>query len=286
MKNFHSAKAVREDMKSEGLKFNKAFGQNFLTDETVLEKIVGAGNLTKDDCVLEIGPGMGVLTCELAKKAGKVISVEIDRNLIEPLKKTTAQFDNVEIINEDILKVDLEKLFREKFSGKPVKVIANLPYYITTPIIMTLLESRLNITDIVIMIQKEVAERLTADAGKKEYGAISVSVNYYSKPEKIVDVPPHAFVPQPKVWSQVIRLGVYSEPPVKVKDEEVFFALIKGAFGQRRKTLVNSAGNYPPLKTDKETVKQALLSMGLSETVRGEALTLSQFAYLSDLLTK
>ncbi len=284
MKNFHSAKAVREDMNAQGLKFNKAFGQNFLTDETVLEEIVRAAQLDKDSCVLEIGPGMGVLTCELAKRAGKVISVEIDRNLIEPLKETVSEFTNVEIINEDILKVDLAKLFAEKFEGKPVKVVANLPYYITTPIIMMLLEGKLNITDIVIMIQKEVADRLTAEAGKKEYGAISVSVNYFSKPQKIVDVPPHAFVPQPKVWSQVLKLSVYPQPPVKVKDEEKFFALIKGAFGQRRKTLVNAAGNYPPLNTSKEKVKKALEEMGLSETVRGEKLSLTEFARLSELL--
>lgn len=284
MKNFNSARNVREEMSAQGLKFNKAFGQNFLTDETVLEKIVEAADLNKESCVLEIGPGMGVLTVRLAEQAGNVVTVEIDKNLIAPLNENLSKFSNVEIINEDILKVDLKTLFEEKFSGKSVKVVANLPYYITTPIIMKLLEERLNITEIVIMIQKEVADRLTAAAGKKEYGAISVSVNYFSEPKKIVDVPPHAFVPQPKVWSQVIKLSVYSEPPVKVKDEKKFFALIKGAFGQRRKTLVNAAGNYPPLCTDKEKVKKALAEMGLSENVRGEALSLQEFAELSDLL--
>lgn len=284
MNNFHSAKSVREEMNAKGLKFNKAFGQNFLTDESVLEKIVDAAELNEEDCVLEIGPGMGVLTLELAKRAGKVISVEIDKNLIAPLKSTVKDFSNVEIINEDILKVNLAELFKEKFGEKQVKVVANLPYYITTPIVMKLLEDKLPISDIVIMIQKEVADRLTASAGKKEYGAISVSVNYFSKPEKIVDVPPHAFVPQPKVWSQVLKLSVYSEPPVKVKDEKKFFNLIKGAFGQRRKTLVNAAGNYPPLNTDKEKVKEALCALGLSENIRGEALSLTDFARLSDLL--
>lgn len=284
MKNFHSAKAVKEEMNAQGLRFNKAFGQNFLTDESVLESIVSAANLTQDDCVLEIGPGMGVLTCELAKRAGKVISVEIDKNLIEPLKKETARFLNVKIINEDILKVDLDKLFKDEFSGKTVKVVANLPYYITTPIIMRLLEEKLPIESIVIMIQKEVAERLTAKAGSKDYGAISVAVNYYASPEKIVLVPPHAFVPQPKVWSEVIKLTIYKNPPVFVKDEAKLFALIKGAFGQRRKTLVNAAGNYPPLSTDKEKVKKAITSLGLPENVRGEALSLAEFARLSDLL--
>lgn len=284
MKNFQSAKSVREEMAANGLKFNKAFGQNFLKDDEVLFKIVEAANLKQDDCVLEIGPGMGALTRELAKKAEKVVAVEIDRGLIEPLKEKLADFENVEIINEDILRVDLKKLFEEKFRNKTVKVVANLPYYITTPIIMRLLEEKTGICDIVIMIQKEVAERLVATAGSKAYGAISVAVNYYSRPEKIVEVPPHAFVPQPKVWSEVVKLSVYPEPKVKVKNEDMFFALVKGAFGQRRKTLVNAAGNYPPLKTDKETVRQALLKMGINENARGETLSIEQFAELSDLL--
>lgn len=284
MKNFQSAKSVREEMAANGLKFNKAFGQNFLKDDEVLFKIVEAANLKQDDCVLEIGPGMGALTRELAKKAEKVVAVEIDRGLIEPLKEKLADFENVEIINEDILRVNLKKLFEEKFKNKTVKVVANLPYYITTPIIMRLLEEKTGICDIVIMIQKEVAERLVATAGSKAYGAISVAVNYYSRPEKVVEVPPHAFVPQPKVWSEVVKLSVYSEPKVKVKNEGMFFALVKGAFGQRRKTLVNAAGNYPPLKTDKETVRQALLKMGINENARGETLSIEQFAELSDLL--
>lgn len=284
MKNFQSAKSVREEMAANGLKFNKAFGQNFLKDDEVLFKIVEAANLNQEDCVLEIGPGMGALTRELAKKAEKVVAVEIDRGLIEPLKEKLADFENVEIINEDILRVNLKKLFEEKFKNKTVKVVANLPYYITTPIIMRLLEEKTGICDIVIMIQKEVAERLVATAGSKAYGAISVAVNYYSRPEKVVEVPPHAFVPQPKVWSEVVKLSVYSEPKVKVKNEGMFFALVKGAFGQRRKTLVNAAGNYPPLKTDKETVRQALLKMGINENARGETLSIEQFAELSDLL--
>lgn len=284
MKNFQSAKSVREEMAANGLKFNKAFGQNFLKDDEVLFKIVEAANLNQEDCVLEIGPGMGALTRELAKKAEKVVAVEIDRGLIEPLKEKLADFENVEIINEDILRVNLKKLFEEKFKNKTVKVVANLPYYITTPIIMRLLEEKTGICDIVIMIQKEVAERLVATAGSKAYGAISVAVNYYSRPEKVVEVPPHAFVPQPKVWSEVVKLSVYPEPKVKVKNEDMFFALVKGAFGQRRKTLVNAAGNYPPLKTDKETVRQALLKMGINENARGETLSIEQFAELSDLL--
>lgn len=284
MKNFQSAKSVREEMAANGLKFNKAFGQNFLKDDEVLFKIVEAANLNQEDCVLEIGPGMGALTRELAKKAEKVVAVEIDRGLIEPLKEKLADFENVEIINEDILRVNLKKLFEEKFKNKTVKVVANLPYYITTPIIMRLLEEKTGICDIVIMIQKEVAERLVATAGSKAYGAISVAVNYYSRPEKVVEVPPHAFVPQPKVWSEVVKLSVYPEPKVKVKNEGMFFALVKGAFGQRRKTLVNAAGNYPPLKTDKETVRQALLKMGINENARGETLSIEQFAELSDLL--
>ena len=284
MDKFHSSKSVRKNMAEHGLKFQKSLGQNFLTDASVLSQIVSAADLDKDSCVLEIGPGAGALTRELASVAGKVVSVEIDKNLIPLLTENTAEFDNVTIINEDILKVDLEKLFSEQFGGKPVKVVANLPYYITTPIIMKLLEEKPGIESIVIMIQKEVAERLLAEAGSKAYGAVTVSVNYYAKPSAVCLVPPEAFVPPPKVWSEVLKLDVLDEPPVQIKDETHFFNLVKAAFGQRRKTFLNSASNFPALTAGKEDIRKVLLSLGFPETIRGESFSISDFAAISNAL--
>ncbi len=284
MDRHHSSGQVRKAMQQHGLRFQKSLGQNFLTDTSILEKIISAAELDSDCCVLEIGPGAGALTCELAKKASKVAAVEIDTKLIPLLSENTAEFDNVTIINADILKLDLKRLFLEEFDGKPVKVVANLPYYITTPIIMKLLEEKPGLSGIVIMIQKEVAERLSAKPGTKQYGAITLAVNYYAHPSLVCLVPPDAFVPAPKVWSAVLKLDILEKPPVSVVNEKHFFHLIRAAFGQRRKTFLNSAGNYPALGTCKEDIKKVLNKFGISENIRGESLDLVQFAQFSNEL--
>ncbi len=281
--DFSSKKAVRQQLSGEGLRPKKGLGQNFLTDESVLLDIVAAAEPDSDTCVLEIGPGMGVLTRELAKTAGKVVAVEVDTTILPILKKNLSEFQNVTVVNEDILKVDLDALFDEHFGNRNVKVVANLPYYITTPIIMKLLENR-RISSVVVMIQREVAQRLAAQAGTKDYGAITLAVQYRSRVELVRDVPPEAFLPAPKVWSSVVRLKLLDEPPVSVKNEAHFFQLIKGAFSQRRKTFVNSVGNYPPLQTSKEAVKEVLQQLGIPEDIRGEALDLSAYAQISDAL--
>ncbi|MBQ9915478.1 MAG: 16S rRNA (adenine(1518)-N(6)/adenine(1519)-N(6))-dimethyltransferase RsmA, partial [Clostridia bacterium] len=263
----------------------KSLGQNFLTDEEVLSDIVSAAELSPDTCVLEIGPGMGVLTRELAKVAETVVCVELDTDILPVLGKNISEFQNVTVVNEDILKVDLDALFDKHFGDRPVKVIANLPYYITTPIIMKLLENK-RISDIVVMIQKEVAERLAAKEGTKDFGAISLAVQYRSEPRLVRHVPPTAFCPAPKVWSSFIRLCRLAKPPVTVKDEGHFFRLIKAAFGQRRKTFLNSVGNFPGISATKEDVRAVLEQLGIPETVRGEALSMEEFAKISDLLCK
>ncbi len=283
--DFSSKKALQRQLAGEGLRPKKGLGQNFLTDESVLSDIVSAAELNEDSCVLEIGPGMGVLTRELAKKAGKVAAVEIDTTILPVLSKNLSEFDNVSVINQDILKVDLDELFTEHFGDRPVKVIANLPYYITTPIIMKLLEHR-RITAIVVMIQREVARRLSAKAGSKDFGAITLAVDYRAISEPVRDVPPEAFMPAPKVWSSVIRLLLRDEPPVSVLDEKHFFDLIKGAFSQRRKTFVNSVGSYPALGTSKEEVKTILEALNIPETVRGEALDIEAYAKISNEMVK
>ncbi len=264
--------------------FQKRFGQNFLIDPHVLEKIMDAAQISKEDCVVEVGPGIGTMTQYLAERAGRVVAVEIDKALIPILSETLAAYDNVEVINEDILKVDLNRLVQEKNGGRPVKVVANLPYYITTPIIMGLFESHVPMESITIMVQKEVADRMQVGPGTKDYGALSLAVQYYAKPEIVAMVPPNCFIPRPNVGSAVIRLTRYSEPPVQVKDEKFMFALIRASFNQRRKTLVNGLGNAGGLHVTKDEGKEALAKMGLSETVRGETLTLEQFARLADLL--
>ena len=264
--------------------FQKKFGQNFLIDTHVLDKIIEESHITKDDFVLEIGPGIGTMTQYLAESAREVIAVEIDRNLIPILEETLSAYDNVTVINEDILKVDVAKLAQEKNGGKPIKVVANLPYYITTPIIMGLFENHVPLQSITIMVQKEVADRMQVGPGTKDYGALSLAVQYYAKPQIVANVPPNCFMPRPNVGSAVIRLTRYETPPVQVKDEKKMFALIRASFNQRRKTLVNSLGNDPKLNLSKESVAQALGQMQLSPTIRGEALTLEQFARLSDLL--
>lgn len=264
--------------------FNKRYGQNFLIDTSVLERIIDAAQITKEDCVLEIGPGIGTMTQYLAESAREVVAVEIDKSLIPILQDTLAAYDNVTVINEDILKVDIRKIAEEKNGGRPIKVVANLPYYITTPIIMGLFESHVPLKSITIMVQKEVADRMQVGPGTKDYGALSLAVQYYAKPEIVANVPPNCFIPRPNVGSAVIRLTRHETPRVKVKDEAFLFALIRASFNQRRKTLVNGLGNAAELKLDKEKVVQALAQMGLSATIRGEALTLEQFAQLSDLL--
>lgn len=264
--------------------FQKKFGQNFLIDTHVLERIIEAAGITKDDFVLEIGPGIGTMTQYLCENAREVTAVEIDQNLIPILADTLSAYDNVTVINEDILKLDIVKLAKEKNAGKPIKVVANLPYYITTPIIMGLFESHVPIDSITIMVQKEVADRMQVGPGTKDYGALSLAVQYYAKPEIVANVPPNCFIPRPNVGSAVIRLDRYAEPPVQTADEQFMFSVIRASFNQRRKTLVNGLSNAPGLNVSKEKIKEVLARMELSETVRGETLTLEQFAQLADLL--
>ena len=262
--------------------FQKKFGQNFLIDEGIVNKIVREAGVTKDDFVLEIGPGIGTMTQLLCEQAGGVAAVEIDTNLIPILKETLADYDNVTIINEDILKVDIKKLAEEKNGGNPIKVVANLPYYITTPIIMGLFESNVPIDSITVMVQKEVADRMQVGPGTKDYGALSLAVQYYSKPQVVINVPPECFIPRPNVGSAVIRLTKYKEPPVKVKDEKLMFKLIRASFNQRRKTLANGLNNSPEINFSKEEITAAIESLHKGPSIRGEALTLWEFAALSD----
>jgi len=266
--------------------FQKKFGQNFLIDTHVLDKIIGAAGITSDDMVLEVGPGIGTMTQYLCESARKVIAVEIDKNLIPILENDTLKdYDNVRVINEDILKLDINKLVNEENNGKPIKVVANLPYYITTPIVMGLFESHVPIESITIMVQKEVADRMQVGPGTKDYGALSLAVQYYAKPEIVANVPPNCFMPRPNVGSAVIKLTRHEKPPVDVKDEALMFKLVRAAFNQRRKTLQNSINNSPELHLSKEQVVKALDEMGLSQTIRGEALSLAQFAELSNKLS-
>lgn len=265
-------------------RFQKKYGQNFLVDTRILERIIASAEITKEDCVLEIGPGIGTMTQYLAESAGEVIAVEIDKNLIPVLEDTLSAYDNVTVINEDILKVDIKRLAEEKNQGRPIKVVANLPYYITTPIIMGLFESHVPLKSITVMVQKEVADRMQVGPGTKDYGALSLAVQYYAKPEIVANVPPNCFIPRPNVGSAVIRLTRHEKPPVTVDDEVFLFALIKASFNQRRKTLVNGLSHAVSLQVTKEQVADALSRMNLSPTVRGEALTLEQFAQLSRIL--
>lgn len=264
--------------------FQKKFGQNFLIDAHVLDKIIAAAGVTADDMVLEIGPGIGTMTQYLAERARQVTAVEIDTNLIPILKETLSDYDNVTVINEDILKVDIKKLAEEYNGGKPIKVVANLPYYITTPIIMGLFESGVPIDNITVMVQKEVADRMQVGPGSKDYGALSLAVQYYAEPYIVANVPPNCFIPRPNVGSAVIRLTRHQTPPVEVKDRELMFKLIRASFNQRRKTLLNGLNNSPELSFGKEQIAAAIEQLGVPAAVRGEALTLEQFARLSDLL--
>ena len=262
--------------------FQKRFGQNFLIDAHVLEKIVSAAGITKDDCVLEIGPGIGTMTQYLAESAGQVIAVEIDTNLLPILADTLKDYSNVKVINQDILKVDINELVKEYNNGRPIKVVANLPYYITTPIIMGLFESNVPIDNITVMVQKEVADRMQVGPGSKDYGALSLAVQYYASPYIVANVPPNCFIPRPNVGSAVIRLTRYQEPPVQVKDPKLMFKLIRASFNQRRKTLQDGLNNSPEISFSKEEITKAIESLGVSPSVRGEALSLEQFAQLAN----
>ena len=265
--------------------FQKRFGQNFLIDTHVLEKIIKSAEITKEDLVLEIGPGIGTMTQYLCESAREVVAVEIDKNLIPILENDTlSEYDNVTIINEDILKVDLNTLVKEKNNGERIKVVANLPYYITTPIIMGLFEAHVPLKNITVMVQKEVADRMQAGPGSKDYGALSLAVQYYATPYIVANVPPNCFMPRPNVGSAVIRLTLHENPAIQVRDEAFMFQIIRASFNQRRKTLVNGLTNAAELQVSKEAVQAALEQMELPVTVRGEALTLEQFAELSNLL--
>lgn len=265
--------------------FQKKFGQNFLIDTHVLDKIIAAANITEDDLVLEIGPGIGTMTQYLCEHARQVVAVEIDKNLIPILEDTLSEYDNVKVIQNDILKVDINQIANEENGGRPIKVVANLPYYITTPIIMGLFESHVPIENITVMVQKEVADRMQVGPGTKEYGALSLAVQYYAEPYIVANVPPNCFMPRPKVGSAVIRLTRHKENPVEVKDEALMFRLIRASFNQRRKTLVNGLTNSPEVQASKEEILAALEKMGVSATVRGETFGLEEFATLANLLT-
>lgn len=279
--NLHSF--IKDTMKKNNLRFTKSLGQNFLKDENVLDDIIDIADVSKEDYILEIGPGLGVLTKRIAQAAKKVVAVEIDKHIIETLKSELAAFDNVEIINKDILKVDINQIKEEYFGGNEFKVVANLPYYITTPIIMKILESRVKISSLVVMVQKEVAERLVATSGK-EYGAISVAVQYYGKPTIGRIVSAGCFIPAPKVDSAVIRVDIYKQPPVQISSEEIFFKVVRFAFNQRRKTLLNALSQGTFVDGDKEKLRNIIEECNLDANIRGEKLSIQDFANISNKL--
>ena len=279
-----SPSATKEIINKYSFAFQKKFGQNFLIDSNILESIVSAADITKDDFVLEIGPGIGTMTQYLCEAARQVVAVEIDKMLIPILKDTLSEYDNVEVINQDVLKLDIKALAQEKNNGKPIKVVANLPYYITTPIIMGLFESKVPIESITIMVQKEVADRMQTGPGSKDYGALSLAVQYYADAKVQLNVSASCFMPRPNVGSAVIRLQTHVDPPVKVKNEKLMFGIIRASFNQRRKTLQNSVSHDPGLGISKELIAENLEKMGLSATIRGEALSLQQFAEFADLV--
>lgn len=278
-----------EIIKKHGLKLTKALGQNFLTDFGVVQRIVDASDMDKDTLAIEIGPGVGSMTRELAERSAGVAAIEIDKRLIPALNDNLSDYSNVSIINEDIMKADIDaiiKKYKELYNAKSVKVVANLPYYITTPIIMRFLEEVKGVDKMVFMVQKEVAERMVSGPGTKDYGALSVAVQFYSNPKIVFDVPPHCFIPQPEVHSTIIGLDILSEPPVEVADKNLYFKIVKASFGQRRKTLVNALSNSGFFNKNKEQLKQIIAEMGLNENIRGEVLTVAQFAQLTNLIIK
>lgn len=281
-----NAARTKEVLSKYNMSAKKKFGQNFLIDSGVLDGIVEASGVTKEDCVLEIGPGIGSLTQYLAEAAKRVVSVEIDKTLIPVLNDTLSEYDNVTIINEDILKVDIESIVKEYNEGRAIKVVANLPYYITTPIIMKLFESGAPIDSITVMVQKEVADRMVMGPGNKDYGSLSLAVGYYAKATAVMNVPPGSFIPQPNVGSAVVHLKRYEKPEVEVGNEKYMFEIIRTAFNQRRKTLSNSLSNNPSLKVTRQQVQDALTEINIDEKARGEILSLTQFARLSDILQR
>lgn len=281
-----NAARTKEVLSKYNMSAKKKFGQNFLIDSGVLDGIVEASGVTKEDCVLEIGPGIGSLTQYLAEAAKRVVSVEIDKTLIPVLNDTLSEYDNVTIINEDILKVDIESIVKECNEGRAIKVVANLPYYITTPIIMKLFESGAPIDSITVMVQKEVADRMVMGPGNKDYGSLSLAVGYYAKATAVMNVPPGSFIPQPNVGSAVVHLKRYEKPAVEVGNEKYMFEIIRTAFNQRRKTLSNSLSNNPSLKVTRQQVQDALTEINIDEKARGEILSLTQFARLSDILQR
>ena len=284
MANLGNPSGTIEILQKYNFNFQKKFGQNFLIDPHVLEKIVEAAGVTKDDFVLEIGPGIGTMTQYLCENAREVTAVEIDTNLIPILEDTLSAYDNVTVINQDILKLDIAKLAMERNGGKPIKVVANLPYYITTPIIMGLFESHVPIDSITVMVQKEVADRMQVGPGTKDYGALSLAVQFYAKPQIVANVPPNCFMPRPNVGSAVIRLTRHEEVPVQVDDEKLMFHIIRASFNQRRKTLANGLSNAPQVHLSKEEIQECIAELGEPLTIRGEALTLEQFAALSNII--
>ena len=278
--------ATKEIINKYSFAFQKKFGQNFLIDSNVLESIIRGAEITKDDFVLEIGPGIGTMTQYLCEAARQVVAVEIDKMLIPILEDTLSEYDNVEVINQDVLKVDIKSLAEEKNNGKPIKVVANLPYYITTPIIMGLFESGVPIDSITIMVQQEVADRMQTGPGSKDYGALSLAVQYYATAKVILNVSATCFMPRPNVDSAVIKLTRHKEPTVNVADEKLMFKIIRASFNQRRKTLVNGLKNSPELSFSKEQIVKAIEKIGKPETIRGEALTLEEFAELANAFTE
>jgi len=284
MKNLASISVIKEILSESGFKFSKSLGQNFLTDENVLDKIVSGALIDSQTNVIEIGPGFGTLTQRLCMAAKKVVCIEIDQSAIPILQENLSDFDNLKIINADVLKTDMKKIIEEEFDGGSVKIAANLPYYITTPIIMSILEARLGVDSLTIMIQKEVADRIAAKPSTKDYGALSLAVNYYSVPQIITTVPPSAFIPQPKVASTVIKLAMREKPPVDLLDERIFFKTVKAAFGQRRKTLVNALSNSPAIGLGKETVGEVLRKCAIDEKRRGETLSIEEFADVANAI--
>ncbi len=274
-------------IKKHNLRLTKSLGQNFLNDDNVVRKIVDAADLDKDTLVLEIGPGIGSMTRELAGRAAGVVAIEIDKHLIPALNDNLSEFSNIDIINNDVMKANIDDIiseYKNKYNSKSVRVVANLPYYITTPIIMRFLEEVSGIDGMVFMVQKEVAQRMVSGPGTKDYGALSVAVQFYCKPAIIFDVPPHCFIPQPEVHSTIIRLDILKEPSVRVDDKDLYFKLVRASFGQRRKTLVNGLANAGFLRKDKEQIRQIIESMGLKDNIRGEVLSVQQFGELSNLL--
>ncbi len=286
MANLGNMTNTSEILQKYQFRMQKKYGQNFLIDTNILRKIIEAAQITKEDCVLEIGPGIGTVTQYLAEAAGSVIAVEIDKDLIPILEETLGDYDNVTLIHADILKVDLHKLSEEQGKGRPFKVVANLPYYITTPIIMALFESHIPLTSITVMVQSEVADRMQVGPGTKDYGALSLAVQYFAKPEVVARVPASCFIPRPNVDSTVIRLVRHTSPPVEVADEAYLFAIIRASFNQRRKTLVNGLVNAENLGVTRQQVEEVLEQMGISKTIRGETFTLERFAELSNRLAR